>query len=297
MEIRHLKYFLAVAEELNFTRAAKKLFIAQPPLSRQIKELEKELGAQLFNRNNKRVELTEAGIYFRSEVTALLQQLEKVKSIAQKIATNVSGEFRIGYISSTFSGTISTLLQHLTNLYPYVHFKLFELPTIQQIKALEVGNLDLGILRGPLLSPNIETTRWFKDGYALVYNPQLQTIDNESSIKYLAKATFVFFNKNYAPQYYHSLLAICAQFGFVPNVVHESNNVHSIIQLVRKGLGVSILPASIAANHAFPEIRFLPLKSVDLFTEVLLTTPKGQTSEITEVAIEQLLGLKKKTIT
>jgi len=293
MEIRHLKYFMAVAEELNFTRAAAKLFIAQPPLSRQIKELETELGARLFNRNNKRVELTDAGKYFRKEVEQLLQQLEKVKLTTYKIATSTSGEFRIGYISSTFSGVIAALLEHLTQLYPYVNFKLFEMPTIQQIKALEIGNLDLGILRGPLRSPKIETIRWFKDGYVIVYNRKLQVIENEEDILKLSKAKFAFFNKAYAPQYYQSLLEICAKYGFVPNVVHESNNINSIIQLVKKGLGISILPGSIAENYKEEVVGFYPIKKVDLFTEVLLTTAKGTASIITQTAIKQLINFRK----
>ena len=292
MEIRHLKYFMAVAKELNFTRAARKLYIAQPPLSRQIKELEVELDARLFDRNNKRVVLTDAGKYFKEEVAQLLQNLEKIKLKTHKIAHHPSGEFRIGYISSTFSGTIAMLLHHLTYLYPYVNFKLFELPTIKQIAALEKGSLDLGILRGPLLSPKITTLRWFKDRYAIVYNPQLQKMEDEAAIADLATTTFVFFNKAYAPQYYQSLLAICAKFGFVPNVVHESNNINSIIQLVKKGLGVSILPASIAANYNDAEVNFYQLKNVDFFTEVLLTTPQGIVSEITQEAIDKLLDLK-----
>lgn len=292
IEIRHLKYFLAVAEALNFTKAAKKLYISQPPLSRQIKELEQHLDARLFDRNNKRVILTDAGIYFKKEVEVILQQLEKIKVTTHKIAKHTSGEFRIGYISSTFSGTIATLLEQLTALYPYVHFKLFELPTIKQIAALEKGSLDLGILRGPLLSPKIETIPWFKDGYALVYNKQLQTIKKETDISNLSKATFVFFNKAYAPQYYQSLLAICAKYGFVPNVVHEANNINSIIQLIKKGLGVSILPASIAENYDYEAVHFYPLKNIDLFTEVLLTIPRGESSKITQKAIETLLEIK-----
>jgi len=185
------------------------------------------------------------------------------------------------------------LLEHLTQLYPYVNFKLFELPTIEQIKALEIGNLDLGILRGPLLSSKIETIRWFKDGYALVYNTKLQVVESEEDIIKLSKANFAFFNKEYAPQYYQSLLEICAKYGFVPNVVHESNNINSIIQLVKKGLGVSILPASIAENYQEEAVGFYPIKKVDLFTEVLLTTPKGISSIITEMAIKKLMEIKK----
>src|SRR3954467_8830640 len=113
MELRHLKYFLAVAEELNFTKAAEKLFISQPPLSRQIMELEEEIQARLFIRNNKKVELTEAGKYLEKEVKALFQNLERISIKTKKIAENVSGEFRIAYISSIYAEVISELIKHL----------------------------------------------------------------------------------------------------------------------------------------------------------------------------------------
>src|SRR6202020_898475 len=113
MELRHLKYCLAVAEELNFTKAAEKLFISQPPLSRQIIELENEIQAKLFIRNNKKVELTEAGKYFEKEVKELFQKLERITIKTRKIAENISGEFRIAYISSIHSAVISDLIKHL----------------------------------------------------------------------------------------------------------------------------------------------------------------------------------------
>ena len=292
MELRHLKYFLAVAEELNFTKAAEKLCISQPPLSRQIKELEVELKARLFDRNNKRVELTEAGRYFEGEVKTLFQSLERASLKTRKISESISGEFRIGYISSTFSATISELVQYLIKEYPYVHVKLFEVSTARQILALEEGKLDLGILRAPIQSPNIITKPWFQDGYALVYNKHKVDLKVEEDIEKLADETFVFFNKDYAPQYYDSLLEICAKYGFTPNVVHESNNIGSIIQLVRNGLGVSIVPASLSQVHEYPEIGFWELSKTRLFTQVLLARPKGDASKISESAISFLLEQK-----
>lgn len=289
MELRHLNYFLKVAEVLNFSKAADKLFISQPPLSRQIKELETELHAQLFIRNNKKVELTDAGKYFEAEVKQLLNSLESIKLKTQKIAENISGEFRIAYISSTFSGIISELIKHLSKQYPYVSFKLFEVGTAKQIVDLEQGRLDLGILRAPLQSIKINTKLWFKDGYALVYNKNLVEIKSENDIEKLHDATFVFFNKDFAPHYHNSLLEICALYGFTPNVVHESNNINSIIQLVRNGLGVSIVPSRLVHNHNYSELEFKNLKRTQLFTEVLLATPKNQESEIAKTAIDFLM--------
>ncbi len=289
MELRHLRYFLAIAEELSFIKASEKLFISQPPLSRQIKELEDELGARLFNRNNKRVELTEAGKYFQNEVRQLLQDLERITLRTKKIGNNISGEFRIAYISSTFSGDIAELIKFLSDKYPYVNFSLYEVPTARQITDLEQGIIDLGIIRAPLKSPNVDTKIWFRDSYSVVFNKQSVNLESEDDIQNLKDETFVFFNKDYAPHYYESLIEICAHYGFAPKVVHESNNISSIIQLVKNGLGASIVPTNILKSHQYPEIGFIELKKENLYTDVLIATQKGEKSEITESAIEFLL--------
>lgn len=289
MELRHLKYFLAVAEELNFTKAAEKLFISQPPLSRQIIELEEEIQARLFNRNNKKVELTEAGKYFEKEVKELFQNLERITLKTTKIAENVSGEFRIAYISSIYSSVISELIKHLKEQFPYVNFKLFEISTTKQILALEQGKIDLGIIRSPIKSPKIKSQLWFQDGFSVVYNKHEIQINSEKEIQNLKDETFVFFNKDYAPHYHEVLLELCAFYGFTPKVVHESNNINSIVQLVKNGLGISIVPSNIAKNNQDPEIGFIELKKVNLYTDVSLITSKEDHSGITRDAVEFLL--------
>jgi DNA-binding transcriptional LysR family regulator len=289
MELRHLKYFLKLAEELSFVRAADKLFISQPPLSRQIKELETEIGAQLFERNNKRVILTEAGKYYHKEIQELVQSLERINLITKKIAENKSGEFRIAYVSSTFSGDISKLLQFLSEKYPFVNFRLYEVPTVKQIAALEEGKIDLGIIRAPLYSSKIDSQLWFKDSFSIVFNRNKYNITTEEELEKLKDATFVFFNKDYAPYFYDVLLQICAQYGFEPKVVHESNNISSIIQLVKSGLGISIVPTAIMKNYNYPELEFVEIKRRFLFTHILLATPKGSQSEISKVAIQFLM--------
>jgi len=293
MELRHLKYFLAVAEELNFTKASEKLFISQPPLSRQIMELEQELQAKLFIRNNKKVELTEAGKYFEKEVTALFQNLERITIKTKKIAENVSGEFRIAYISSIYSSVISDLIKHLKEQFPYVNFKLFEVSTTKQIAALEQGKIELGIIRSPVKSPKIKSQLWFQDGFSVVYNKNLIQINSEKEISNLKDETFVFFNKDYAPHYHEILLELCAFYGFTPKIVHESNNINSIVQLVKNGLGISIVPSNIAKNNPDAEIGFVELKKVNLFTDVSLITSKEDDSEITKSAVEFLLRFKR----
>ena len=293
MELRHLKYFLAVAEELNFTKASEKLCISQPPLSRQIIELENEIQARLFIRNNKKVELTEAGKYFEKEVKDLFQNLENVTVKTKKIAENVSGEFRIAYISSIYSSEISELIKYLREQFPYVNFKLFEVSTTKQIIALEQGKIDLGIIRSPIKSPKIKSQLWFRDGFSVVYNKRLIQIKSEEEIPNLKDEIFVFFNKDYAPYYHEVLLELCAFYGFIPKVVHESNNINSIVQLVKNGLGISIVPSNIAKNNQDPEIDFIELKKVNLFTDVSLITSKEDDSEITKSAVDFLLKFSK----
>ncbi len=290
MELRHLKYFLAVAEELNFTKAAEKLCISQPPLSRQIIELEEEIQARLFIRNNKKVELTEAGKYFEKEVTVLFQNLERISIKTKKIAQNVSGEFRIAYISSIYSAVISDLIKHLKEQFPYVNFKLFEVSTTKQILALEQGKIELGIIRSPIKSPKIKSQLWFRDGFSVVYNKSSIQINSEEEIPKLKDETFVFFNKDYAPHYHEVLLELCAFYGFTPKIIHESNNINSIVQLVKNGLGISIVPSNIAKNNQDSQIGFIELKKVNLYTDVSLITSKEDDSEITKSAVAFLLS-------
>ncbi|BDU27238.1 LysR family transcriptional regulator [Flavobacterium sp. GSB-24] len=294
MELRHLKYFLAVAEELNFTKASEKLFISQPPLSRQIAELEEELQAKLFIRNNKKVELTEAGKYFEKEVKTLFQDLERISLKTKKIAENVSGEFRIAYISSIYSAVISDLIKHLKSQFPYVNFKLFEVSTTKQITALEQGKIEMGIIRSPIQSPKIKAHLWFKDGFSIVFNKNMIQLKSEKDILDLRDETFVFFNKDYAPHYHEVLLELCAFYGFTPKIIHEANNINSIVQLVKNGLGISIVPSNIAKNNQDSEIGFIELKKVNLSTDVSLITSKEDDSEITKTAVAFLLNFSKK---
>lgn len=289
MELRHLRYFLAVAEELNFTKASEKLHLSQPPLSRQIKALENEIGAKLFDRSNKKVTLTEAGKYFKEKVIHQFQDLEAAVLKTRKISENISGEYRIAYISSTFSLTISKLVEFLTKKYPYLNIKLYEVSTAKQILALEQGKIDLGILRAPLVSPKLNSRLWFRDYYSLVYNNKLVTLGDSNDLNQIKNQVFVFFNREYAPVYYHTLIEICSQYGYTPNIVHEANNINSIIQLVRNGLGVSIVPSSLEKSHQYPELSFLKLKS-NFSTDVLLATPKEGESVITNAAISFLMS-------
>lgn len=285
MELRHLKYFIALSEELSFVKAADKLCIAQPPLSRQIKELETEIGTRLFDRNNKRVQLTEAGKFFLKEVKEMLRTLEATKINTKKIGENINGEYNIAYISSTFSGDVAALLKYLSEKYPYMNFRLYEVPTQKQIVALELGKIDLGIVRGPVISPQLNIQFWYRDSFSFVFNATEFDIRSSEHLKALKDQTFVFFNKNYAPHYYTSLLEICSNYGFSPKVVHESNNLASILQMVDNGLGVSIVPSNTLKNKTYQNIGRYQVPIERFYSDVYFATKETSQTEVTKSAI------------
>lgn len=271
MELRHLLYFKTVAEELHFTKAAARLFISQPPLSRQIKELEEELNVQLFTRNHKRVTLTDAGKYFKGEVDAIFSRLEESKSIALQIHLSTSGELKIGYISSVYQSYLAEILKSMRKEFFYIKTGLFEMPTITQIKALEQGKLDVGILRAPVLSEKLVVETLFFDPFVVVIPLSEQKFkSNEELADLLKKSPFIFFNQEFAPHYYDKLIEICKRMQFTPDITHEANNVHSILQLVEGGLGVSILPLSLKKQYDYLKVSFIELTDIPVNTEVVV---------------------------
>jgi DNA-binding transcriptional LysR family regulator len=271
MELRHLLYFKTVAEELHFRNAALKLFISQPPLSRQIKELEDELGVLLFTRKNKRVNLTDAGKFFKEEVDAIFARIEQSKSVVQQIHKSQSGELKIGYISSVYQSHLADVLIAMRDVFPYIKTNLFEIPTSTQIKALEQGTLDAGILRAPVHSNQLQVQTLFFDPFMVVIpgtNSKFETQDELAG--YIKNSPLIFFNKDFAPHYNDKLIEICGRMGFKPEIVHEANNVHSILQLIEAGLGVSILPHSLKRQYGYLKVSFLELKNIPVNTEVVL---------------------------
>lgn len=291
MELRHLLYFKTVAEQLHFGRAASTLFISQPPLSRQIKELEQELGVILFSRKNKRVNLTDAGKYFKTEVDAIFSRLEESKTIVKQIHQNESGELKIGYTGSVYQSQLAEVLKTMRVEFPYLRTNLFEVPTLTQIKALEQGNLDVGIMRAPVYSEQIMVQTLFFDPFMLVIPKRTSDFaERQEMTAFLESTPFIFFNKDFAPHYNAKLLEICNRLGFRPDIVHEANNVNSILQLIEAGLGVSILPCSLKKQYGNLNVSFIDLSEIPVNTEVVLAYKAGNRNPALKWFIEQYSG-------
>lgn len=294
MELRHLRYFIILAEELHFGKAASKLFISQPPLSRQIKELEMELGVMLFDRSEKKVKLTDAGVYFKAQIDELFIQLDATKLMVKRIHEEESGELKIGYVSSVYQHDLAKSLKDLQQEFPFVKTLLYEVPTAKQIESLEKGDLDIGILRAPVNSVHLTQHSLYLDPFMIALPKQeRQSYDLDAIINFIKNQPFIFFNHEYAPEFNQRLHELCERLGFQPNIAHEVNNVGSILQLVEAGLGISILPLSLSKHYGNLSINYVSLASIPIYTEILLAYKKGNLSNAAKSFIDRYQNMKR----
>ena len=270
IEFRHLRYFQVVAQELHFRKASEKLFITQPGLSRQIKQLEEELGVQLFVRDKRQVELTDAGRYLYHESTNLLNQLGAVKRSITLIDKGEEGEIRIGFVGSAVQQVIPSLLLKLKNQFPKIHTSLEEMSNKDQIYAIEHNQLDIGFIRTKDAPEGISSIQIFKDTFSIVL-PKSHPIDADTyvDLSQFSAEKFIFFSSNYSRTYYNKVMSIFDDHGFEPKISHKSVHANTIFRLVENGLGVAIVPSSL--QHGFDlDIKFIELKNVKQTTYLSL---------------------------
>ena len=262
IELRHFTYFLAVAEELHFRKAAEKLFISQPGLSRQIKQMEAILEVKLFERSKKIVRLTAAGAYLKDEVAFVLNHLALTKKQLKLINQGEFGELRIGFLGSAMQNVIPEFLLRLKSQFPDIQTSLEELSNNAQIKALLSDRLDIGFVRLARVSKGLKRKEVFTDTFSLVLpkNHKLST-KNFKHMGQLAKEEFILFSQDYSPLYYDTVMSICEDSGFSPKVSHKSVHAQTIFKLVENNLGVAIVPTSL--QHGFKmEVKFIALRQI-----------------------------------
>ena len=247
MELRHLRYFLAVAEELNFTRAAKRLNIAQPPLTQQIKALEAEMGVTLFDRTGYRVELTDAGRSFVPQVARILADVRNAVLIAKRAAVGEVGHVRVGFTeSASFNPLVTATFRSFRTAYPEVELSLEESPSTVLANALREGRIDAAFVRPPLrtgegidlhLIDEEEMVVAVPTSHPLALRPELEIAD-------LAEETFVLYPRTERPGLADTVIAACEKAGFAPKVKQYTPQLSSTINLVAAALGISIVPRS-----------------------------------------------------
>lgn len=271
IELRHLRYFLAVAEELHFGRAAQRLNISQPPLSQQIMQLEQEIEAKLFSRTNRSVQLTPAGQQFLSDARTILQQVELAAGRAARLQRGEEGELRIGFTSSApFTGLVSDALYQFRQRWPQVHIQMQEINTRQQLAPLHEGQLDLGVMRNTALPPDLRHQLLLREPLRAVVHWAHPLAEAEMiSVSALANEPFVFFDPQGGTALHGEILSLLHRYHIKPYIMQEVGEAMTILGLVATGLGVSILPASFARAR-LADVVWLPLKEEDALSEVWL---------------------------
>ncbi|WP_017349475.1 LysR family transcriptional regulator [Pantoea sp. A4] len=271
IELRHLRYFIAVAEELHFGRAAQRLNISQPPLSQQIMQLEQETGARLFARTNRSVQLTAAGQQLLLDARAILQQVELAAARAARLHRGEEGTLRIGFTSSApFTREVSDALFQFRQAWSQVHIEMQEINTRQQLDPLHDGRLDLGVMRNTPLPADLNHQLLLREPlYALVHWAHPLADEESISIRALAQEPFVFFDPQGGTALYSEVLALLHRYQIKPYITQEVGEAMTILGLVATGLGVSILPASFRRAR-LTDVVWLPLQEEDALSELWL---------------------------
>jgi len=250
MDLRHLRFFVAVAEELHFTRAAAREHVAQPHLSQEIRRLEREIGVQLFVRDRRHVNLTAAGKAFLVQARAVLAGAAEAVRAAQRAGRGETGSLRIGFASSVGfgSGVLTDAIRRYRAARPDVEILVHEMNSKEQVEAIGNGQLDIGLLHPPRpVEPGLEIETLLAVPLAVAL-PEGHRLARRRSVALaqLSEDPWVIFPRWLAPGLHDSVMAACAAAGFAPRIVQETTRVTSMLSLVASGFGVSLVPVSVA---------------------------------------------------
>ncbi|MBD2614935.1 MAG: LysR family transcriptional regulator [Nostoc sp. ZfuVER08] len=247
MELRHLRYFIAVAEELHFSKAAERLHIAQPPLSQQIQQLEAQLGVELFHRKTKRqVQLTEAGQVFLQEAYQLLAQLQKAIELTQKIGRGEKGQLRIGFTSLVTYNLLPLILRQFREQFSEVELILQELTTTEQERSLQESRIHIGFAHPPLEDNTLNQKCIQQEALIVALAETHSLAERENiSVSSLVNENFIMFPRHLGSGLYDQIVSLCQQGNFSPKVTQEAIQMQTIIGLVSAGMGIAIVPSSL----------------------------------------------------
>ena len=280
IELRHMRYFLAVAEELHFRKAAERLFISQPGLSRQIKVLEEALGVVLFERHTRKVVLTKVGEYLKIEFSAQVKMLSHTLENAKMLQDGKQGALKIGYVGSAMQEVIPNLLLNFEKKHPNILCSLKEIDNQQQLEALLSFSLDIGFVRLERVPRALEIKPILKENFCLVL-PKDHEIDesNFKSLRQFKEASFILFDAQYSASYHEKVMQIFDDCGFTPLNSHNTIHSSSIFKLVENKFGISIVPKSLAQKRGH-KIKFIELDMIAQKTTLSVIWNKKNTNPI-----------------
>jgi DNA-binding transcriptional LysR family regulator len=252
--IDELHSFVVLASELHFGRASRRLFVSQPALSKQIQKLEQKVGGALFTRTRRRVEITETGRVLLAGAEKVLQQAESALNLAQEAVAGRAGTLRIGFGIASVSELLPRTILRFRKDYPQVELKMRDMSTPAQIAALVEGSIDIGIVRLPIAHPELDSLPLFHEELVLV-TPGSLAYNAKQGLAALRSQPFVFLPRATSATLHDHVLGLCRRAGFSPVIVQEANELFTILNLVRAGLGVSLVPSA-AKRMGVPGIRF-----------------------------------------
>lgn len=251
MELRRLRYFVAVAEELHFGRAAKRINVVQSAISQQVKLLEDELGFALFDRTRQKVTLTALGEIFLKEAGAILMRARQGVERARALAAGTAGCLTIGFVDNALWGVLPSILQNFRIQYPSINLKLCQMDRVTQIDALQSSSIDIAIMPAPVPSVSEIDTLLLMSAPLLVVMPKDHHLAGHSRIalRDLASESLVLFPVHMRSRTREIIIGACSAAGFTPRVSQEAEQLHTLIALVRAGLGITIVPKWVAQTH------------------------------------------------
>jgi DNA-binding transcriptional LysR family regulator len=261
IEFRHLRYFLAVAETLHFSKAAVQLGMAQPPLSQQIRSLERILGYPLFQRTTRGVRLTKVGEYFRERARNTVTKMQDDVEMARRLGSGHEGVLTVGFSGSVMLTTLPKAIERYRRLYPKVELRLRELVTADQMPSLLDGTLDLGFLRDGEPQEGLVLESILRERFIAVL-PTRHKLAGKVTIRpgELRNEPFVLFARRMGPLAFDRTIACCEAEGFRPNVVQVAPQWPTVVRLVAAGSGISLAPACVA-NFAMPGVVYKKVRS------------------------------------
>jgi DNA-binding transcriptional LysR family regulator len=250
MEIKHLHSFRAVAEELSFINASRKLHISQPALSAQIKALEAELGVQLLARTRRSVRITKPGEAFLRSAEAILQMADEARANAQRVAAGEAGHLKIGFVASAALQLVPSIVLAFRRNHPRVTLELLNIRTTDQIAMLQQRTLDAGFLRLPSSSKDLTITRIHSERFVLVVPKGHRFAGSRPfALKDLEHEPLVAYARRYAPGFYDHWVQIFTAAGFSPNIVQETGEMETMLAMVAAGVGIAVTPQGLVRRQ------------------------------------------------
>jgi DNA-binding transcriptional LysR family regulator len=288
VDLKQLRYFVAVAEELHFGRAAKRLFISQPALSFDIRKFEEQLGVQLLARTNKTVALTNAGQVLLGEARRLLLQASEAERITVRSAHGLAGRLRIGFVNSMLYRGMPQAVSRFEADYPGVEIVLKEMNTSEQVHAIQRMQIDMGCAHWGNFPADVMSTPIFSEPFLCCLaadHPFARK--RQIDLRALAQEPFILFPRTVSPHYHDLIIAQCVAAGFSPLIRHEARLWQTVVTMVGFGMGVALVPYTLRQAQD-PRVCFLPLKGETLSSQVLLLRRHGDAEPVADRFVEYL---------